>query len=346
MITEKGMRDTPQWVQKFYDEWGFYPMAGGAMGAAGFLGLAKETTWGSAVGASDYVELLSESMDLTIDRFEIKNIAAIYTEPDDMSGLRRIEGNVEFPVFPEVLGHFLRGVFGNPSSVNVVASGYLHNNIFRTPTADFASGQPVPGYTFEVFRDVTSSFQFAGVVMNTLQLSVQPNQELRCSVGVIGKSTSVINKTSPSFVSSPVEPFAFDTCSISIAGAGTALIESFTLDIDGQIQGIPALNASTSIAKIRRGGPQMVGISGTIDFDNLTEYNNFLNQTEQAFVLNFTKSNSFNLKISLPRVVYTAFPIAMGGRDRITANFTGKCRYHTGSATAVEFQLTTTSSGF
>ncbi len=343
MITRKGI---PKWVQKFYNEWGFYPIGGKATGAAGFLGLAKETTWGTAVGATNYVELLSESMELSIDMFKNKEIAEIYTEPDDMSGLRRIEGNVEFAAMPGVLGHFLRGVFGNPSSVNVVASGYLHTNVFRTPTADFASGQPVPGYTFEVFRDVTSSFQFAGVVMNTFQLSVQPNQELRCSVGVVGKSSSIINKTAPSFVSSPVEPFAFDTCSISIAGVGSALIESFTLDIDGQIQGIPALNASTSIAKIRRGGPQMVGVSGTIDFDNLTEYNDFLTQTEQAFVLNFTKANSFSLKISLPRVVYTAFPISMGGRDRITANFTGKCRYHTGSATAVEFQLTTTQSGF
>lgn len=337
-------RAKPAWVQRFYDEWGFYPIGGAATGANGFLGIAKEVTWGTAIGATNYVELLSESMDLVIDRFEIKQIAALYTEADDMSGLRRIEGNVEFPCFPNVLGHFLRGVFGNPI-VTVVGSS-LFSNVFKTPTADFGTGQPVPPYTFEVFRDVTSSFQFAGVVMNTLQLSVQPNQELRASVGVIGKSETVIAKTAPSFVSSPVEPFAFDTCSISIAGAATALIESLTIDIDGQITGIPALNASTAVAKIRRSGPQMVGISGTIDFADITEYLNFKNQTEQAMVINFTKANSFGLKISLPRVVYTAFPVAMGGRDRVTVSFTGKGRYHTGSLTAIEFQLTTTSSGF
>lgn len=345
MFNEIEEKVIPFWVQEFYDTWGFYPMGGGGMGAAGFLGLAKETSWGTAVGATDYVELLSESMALTIDRFEIKNIAAIYTEPDDMSGLRRIEGNIEFPAFPKPLGHCLRGVFGNPSSITSLGSS-LYNNVFKTPTADFGTGQPVAPYTFEVFRDVTSSFQYAGVVMNTFQLSVQPNQELRCSVGVIGKSTSVVNKTSPTFVSSPVEPFSFDTCSISIAGAATALIESFTLNVDGQIQGVPALNATTAVAKIRRSGPQLVSISGMMDFADLTEYSNFLNQTEQAFVLNFTKANSFSLKISLPRVVYTAFPVAMGGRERVTVSFTGKARYHTGSATAVEFALTTTTSNF
>lgn len=315
------------------------------MGTAGFLGLAKETTWGTPIGATDYVELFSESMALEIDRFEVKNIGAIYTEPDDMAGIRRIGGSVEFPVYPEVLTPFLRGVFNNPV-VTTVLSGYLYTNTFKTPTADFASEQPVAPYTFEVFRDVTSSFQYAGVCMNTLEFNVEPNNVLRCSAGVVGKVSSIVAKSTPSFVSSPTFPFAFDTCSISLGGAGTTLMEALTISIDGQIEGIPALNASTAVAKIRRTGPQIVGISGTVDFANLTEYNNFLNQTEQQMIVYFTQTASFSLKIDIPRMVYTAFPVAMGGRERTTVSFTGKARYHTGSATAIDVRLTNTSSGF
>ena len=342
MSNKKGF---PQWVQDFHAEWGFYPIGGAATGAAGFLGLGKEATWGSSIAATDFVELLSEGMALSIDRFDIKNIGAIYTEPDDMSGIRRIAGDVSMPLFPEVALPIVAGILGNPT-VTVVLSGFLHTNTFKTPTADYASGLPTMPFTFEVFRDVTSSFNYTGVVMNTLQIEVAPNQEVRATVGCIGKATSIISKSSPTFASSPVEPFAFDTCSLSIGGTGTALIESFTLNLDNQLDGIPALNATTAIAKIRRTGPQMVNISGTMDFADLTEYNNFLNQTEQAFVMNFTRANSFAMKITLPRVIYTAFPVSMGGRERLTVSFEGKGRYHVGSATAVEIAVTTTSSGF
>ena len=222
----------------------------------------------------------------------------------------------------------------------------MHENIFKTPTADFAAGQPTPPYTFEMHRDVTSSFQYAGIAMNTLELSMAPNQDLRGSANVIGKSTTIINKTSPSFVSSPSFPFSFDTCSIAIGGSATALIEALTISVDNQLEGVPALNASTAIAKLRRSGAQKVAISGTLDFADLTEYANFVNQTEQAMNVTFTKANSFMLEVKVPKFVYTAFPVNIGGRGRTTVGFTGKAAYHTGSATAITVELTSTNSGF
>jgi hypothetical protein len=314
------------------------------MGMAGHVGVGKESSWGTAVAATKYVEALSESLALSIDRFDIKNIAGLYTEADDMSGLRRIAGNIVFPVFPEVAGIFLRGIFGNPT-VTVISSGNLHTNVFKTPTADFAAGVPAAPLSIEIFRDVTSSMQYAGSVISGLSVSVQPNQELRATASIVAKSTSVISKTTPTFVSSPVEPFNFAQASLSLGGSATAQIEALTINVDQQLEGVAALNASTAIAKIRRRGPQMVGMSGTIDFNDLTEYTNFVNQTEQALSVNF-RSNSFNLLIELPRVVYTAFPAQIGGKERLTVNFDGKARYHTGSATAIAYTLTTTSSGF
>lgn len=339
----KQFLNAPKWVQDFYVEYGFYPIAGGAIGAMGFLALGKETTWGTAVPVTKYAELLSEGMALTIDRFEIKNIAALYTEADDMGGIRKVAGDVSLPVFPEIIVPVLAGIFGNPTGTAV---GSMTTNTFKTPTSDYASGQPTMPFTFEMYRDTTSSFLYSGVVMNTLQLEIAPNQALKATVNCIAKGVSISSKTAPTFVSSPVQPFAFDTCSVSIGGAGTALIESLTVNINNQLDGIPALNATTDVAKIRRTGPQMVNISGTADFNNLTEFNNFLNQTEQAFSINFTRANSFSMLIQLPRVVYTAYPVAMGGKERMTVSFEGKGRYHTGSATAIDIRVTTTTSGF
>ena len=131
-----------------------------------------------------------------------------------------------------------------------------------------------------------------------------------------------------------------------MGGSSTALIEALSISVDNQLEAIPSLNASTTVAKVRRSGPQTVNVSGTIDFSDITEFNNFLSQTEQSLQATFTKANSFMVSVILPRMVYTAFPVSVGGKDRVTVGFSGKGRYHTGSATAITIELTTTASGF
>jgi hypothetical protein len=116
--------------------------------------------------------------------------------------------------------------------------------------------------------------------------------------------------------------------------------------IDNQLEGIAVLNNSNEIIKIRRKGPQLVRLSGNIGFDNLTEFNNFINQTEQRIFVNFFKASSFNLLIDMPRVVYTAFPLGIGGRERLMASFEGTARFHTGSNQAIQIDLTNTKSNY
>lgn len=315
-------------------------------GFAGFIGIAKETVWGTPVAATDYIEALSENFGPVRERFEVKNIVGRYAEPDDEAGLIRVQGDMTFPVNPIGIGYFLRSAFGVMSG-SVVLSGSLFKNIFTGATTEFAADSPQPPYTLEVFRDVTSSFRFAGGNVNMLSLTVQPNQDLRATANMIFKTSSIIAKSSPTFPGSPLSPFTYDSCSISIGGAASTLVETLTMTvIDNQLEGIAALNASNEIIKIRRKGPQLVRLSGSIGFDNLTEFNNFITQTEQRFFMNFTKAASFNLLIDMPRVVYTAFPVGMGGRERLVASFEGTARFHTGSNQAIQVDLTNTKSNY
>jgi len=83
-------------------------------------------------------------------------------------------------------------------------------------------------------------------------------------------------------------------------------------------------------------------MSGVLDFQDATEYLNFIDQTEQEMTLSVTKANSFQMVVTLPRFVYTAFPMGISGKDRLLVNFQGKAFYHQGSGTAIEVALTTT----
>lgn len=314
-------------------------------GFAGHIGFAKESSGGTPVAATNYVEAFSENFTFSMDRFETKNITGRFAEPDDEAGVRRLVGNIVIPAHPHELGYFLMGGLGI-NSQSVVLSGFLWNNAFTPRTTDFDSlfsGQP---FTFEIFRDVTSSARYSGCVVNALEMSAAPNQDLRVTVDLIGKSMSHIAKTTPTFTGSPTTPFAFDTCSVSIGGTASGQYETFTLRFDNQIVGIPTLNNETDIRMMRRQGPQMARISGAFSFEDINEYLDFLNQTEQRIVLNFFRASSFNLTLDFPRVVYTGFPLGIGGRDRVTASFEGMARYHTGSGHAMRALLTTTRSFF
>jgi len=134
--------------------------------------------------------------------------------------------------------------------------------------------------------------------------------------------------------------------SLALGGSATALIEALTIRIDNQCEGIPGLIATSDLSKIRRRGPVLVRMSGTLDFADLTEYANFVNQTEQTVKVYVTKASSFSMLFDIPRMVYSAFPVAMTGRERITVDFEGMCRYHVGSQSSIKVSLTTTKSDY
>lgn len=316
-----------------------------AQGHLGFLGLAKEGSWGTAVAATDYVELMSEGLTTTRDRFPTRNIYAGFHEADDYAGMFRSAGPTAMAGNPVSLGHLLKAVFNN-SSVSVIQSGSLWTLHFTGTHSEFADGVPRQPYTLEVNRDVTSSFQYSGAQANKLTMALAPNQPLNATVEWLAKSRALIAKTTPTFVSSPSDPFTFDTASISLGGSATARIEALTFSVDNRLEGVAALNNSNTIARVRASGPQMIRISGTLDFIDVTEEEDFINQTERALVLNVTRANSFALKIDAPRFVYEAFPLGMSGPGRQTVAFTGIARYLQSSLAAIGIQLTTTKSNY
>ncbi len=322
-----------------------YVLANKAQGFLGFIGLAKEGTWGTAVAATDYTEAFSENVTLTKERFELKDISGSYAEPDDAVGLDRVAGDIVVPGYPTILGQLLKSTF-NTVSGSTVLSGFLYRTDFITTTSEFSTTAATQPYTLEIFRDVTSSNQYAGCMVSRLQMAIAPNAPLRLTASWIGKSAGLISKTTPTFTGSPLAPFTFDTCSVSIGGSATARMESVDVTIDNQLSGTPALNASALISRIYRSSAQIVTISGQFYFADVAEYQDFVNQTERAIKLTMTKASSFQFVVEMPRVVYTAFPLGASGRDRLTVSFTGKARYLTSSAVAISCQLTTTKSNF
>ena len=321
-------------------------LASRAQGHIGFFGLAKETTWGTAVAATDYGELLSENLSTNIDRFPTRNIFGGFYEPDDYAGARRNAGSIVHAAHPLTLGLLLKAAFQNISQT-VILSGFLWNLHFTGTKSEFADGVPRTPHTLEVNRNISSgSHRYAGALLNRLTLALAPNQDLRATADWVAQARTVIDATVPTFPGSSTDPFTFDTASVQIAGAANTRLEAFQMTIDNQLEGILALNNTNTIARIRANNPQIIRISGTLDFaDNLQELD-FINQTERAFIVTLTRGQSFALHIEAPRFVYTTFPVGAPGRGRLTVGFEGMARYLVSSLAAVRIQLTTTKSNY
>lgn len=320
-------------------------LASFAQGTRGFIGMAKETTWGSGVAATDYMEAMSENLSTSIERFPTRNIFGGYYEPDDSPGMSRSAGGIVTFGHPVSVGHMLKAIFNNCSQ-SVVLSGSLFRNNFISTKSEFAYGVPRQPYTLEINRDVTSSHRYVGAVANRMTLTLAPNQDLRASVEWIAKGRSLIAATTPTFPGSSIEPFTFDTASVQIGGAATSRVEALTVTIDNQLEGVPALNNSNEIARIHATGPQMLRISGTMDFADVTEEQDFINQTERTLKVSVTKAASFQMTLDVPRFQYTAYPMGTPGRGRTTVAFEGQARYSQTSGCAALIQLTTIKSNY
>jgi hypothetical protein len=314
-------------------------------GFASHIGIAKETDWGTPLAATGYFEALSEGLARQIDRFETANIVGRFAEPDDQAGVNRYAGDIVAAANAANMGHFCNGAFGQ-NSVTVVLSGVLFTNIFRPRQSDLSSKNPLPAYTLEVFRAgtlVNSSSQISGIQFGGITFNAAPNQDLRLTMPTVGKTEAFIAKTTPTFPTSPVAPFLFSTASVQLPG-GSAVerVEALNISLDNRLEGVPALNNSDEIAKVRRTDAPGVLVTGTIDFVTLEDLIAFQNQTEQRMVVSFTRANSFAFVIDIPRLVFTEFPINVSDRGRLTAEFSMRGRYHVGSATNIEARLTTT----
>lgn len=302
---------------------------------------ANTTVIGATV-VGGAVEALSENLGMTLDRFDTVNIHGALYEPDDDAGIRRVSGDISAAAHPETVGFFVAGALQRSSSTSLAAA--FTRTVFTTPTSDHHTSAAVQPYTVEVFRPSTgagtTSFRYIGCCLNTLGLSFAPNQDVRLAATFIGYNVDTITKTSPTFSNSPTTAYNFVTSSIEIAGAAASTVEALNVTIDNQLESVVALNGTDKISTIVRRGPQMVKVTGTMQFADFTNYNNFVNQTEFALRATVTKAASHQFVVDIPRCVFTAHPQALAGRERILVNFEAKARYHTGSLTAININFT------
>lgn len=321
-------------------------------GALAHLGLGKESTWGSAVAASDYLKFVSEGITEEIEQVIQEALSGIVDEAPSFEGLHNIAGDISTDVYPNSLGHLLRSAFGAPKTTQPDATNNptVYQHEFSPSQAEFSDVCALPPYTVEVHRDLAQAFQYAGTVVNDLTLNFgTDNKIMRASAAVIAKKLELISKTTPSFESTA--PFLWDDAVISIDGAANNDASTLEFGVNNSLEGRATLDGTKEISRIKRSGKRTFPVSFTMDLSSLTEFNRFKGQNEVAASITLTGATitgtyNYKLTVDMPKLRYTAFPINVGGAGEVTAQVTGSAKYDTVSANAMKVTLVNTTSAY
>lgn len=312
------------------------------LGQFAHVGLGKEAVFGTPVAASDYIPIISESVVHEIEQIEDASIRGnTRAQLPSLPGMETVKGDIVAEARPVTLGYLLHSALGDP--ITTGAGPYTHK--FKPRTSQFSDSCFLQPYSLEINRDMNQSFQVSGVIVNTLQLAFGTDQKLmRVTAGVIGKAQALIAKTSPSFETAnpfqwkqAVVKFADNVTGLAVASAYNNL-EKAGVKFDNKMEGIPILNNSANIGKIKPSGLMSCELDLTAEAED-AEYAKFAGQQLKAMEVSFTSGTNV-FKITLPAVKFTAYPVNVSGPGRIIVSIKGMAYYSAVDGYLIEVVLT------
>lgn len=251
-------------------------------GLAGQFGYISETTTGTPETVDTFLPFNSESMGSEIERIDSEGIRAgrLITSAWK-SGQRTISGTVEMELWNTDIATLFRHMFG---SVSTATNGAQWDYTF-TP-ADL-TGESMTIQTGKPdIAGTVQPFTYAGCKVGSWTLSAEVGSLVMLSMDIVGMTETNGTALETASYDADLDPFVFTEASLSIAGSTNNTVKSFELTQETGLTERFRLGSSTSLEYLQNAFREFTG-TATTDFENLTQYNRFLDGDEAALVLNF-----------------------------------------------------------
>jgi hypothetical protein len=271
-----------------------------------FIGLGKETTYGTAVAASSFLELMEGGDGLTFKGGQIaKPTLRTASTMRTVKAKKSVEGTLKFPFSFGSAESILR--YGLGSVVTSPLSGSNKSHAFS-----LINSLPNTGLTFRVNRGEASSLLtaesiYSGCKINKIGFSLQPEGQLECSVDILGQDEAFGAASTPTYTTTPYITWDLLTTK-TIAGTDVA-IQSLELNIENNLDADTYKLGSLLRQEMGRSANRKISGSFELEFTSVAHYNYFKNYTANAIVLEFdggviTGADHYLLNISMPNVIW------------------------------------------
>jgi len=265
-----------------------------------YVGLGKESTYGTAVAATRYAEavaLLKPNQNWIIPppvamrSFQKRNL-----------GPYRMRGTIgDFSIEPEnIIGELLLGVFGSVTTTNPATGVYLH---------EFKPADTLPSYTLRSGVEQTERV-LPGCLLNSLTIRYPHDSNIKAKAevfsGFLETKTSLATPTL-----SALQPLVFNNSSnvLTIAAVDKKdIIYDLEITLKNNIPFERGDLSGRTFSKKRYGELEVIGKFSAY-FDNTTEFDRFIAGTEfdldiKAFGPTISGGHSYELLQSLKKCVY------------------------------------------
>jgi hypothetical protein len=305
-----------------------------SVGSNGQFGFAEETLWASGTPTiNKFIPFLSESLKLEKNVVMTQSIRGSSSHSVHQEGANRVAGDLQVEVQPVGMWTLFKHALGRGFTAGPSGSGFYHHRILP-------SGALPEGLRVEVGRDVGGTFTYKGVKVNTVEMTCSVGEPLKATFGLLGKdeAQSTSAPTAPSATAiSALSPYNFDQANTTVDGLSNSVeVTGFTLNVNNNLAEDKGKLGSKYRAAIPRNGFREVTGTLNVEFDNLYNYNRFINQTEHALQIRFTSdqfaagTTAHQLDIILPRVVFTGETPVVSGPDLIYHNLPFIALYDSG----------------
>lgn len=313
------------------------------------IGISFQNSYGTSNTASmHWLEPIGESVDLKKAQVQQKGLRGVYDAGELSEGLNTVQGDITIEAKANALGVLLAAVCASPSTVT---SGALSTHTFKPRQTDHSLPSAERPFTYHKYLgDAGSAHIYSDLNASNLELNITNGELLTAKLGIVGGSYARTAALSATYsVSNPID---WSVSSASVGGVGLSTVRTLTISQENNLQAKHHLDTDKFPARIKRTDSRVISVSGTLVFDDQSEADYFLNQTDQAVKINL-RGNSLvqsgyyeSLLIDIPRMQYTEFPLVVGGAGEIEVAFKATAKYHAGSATAIAYTLACGKAGF
>lgn len=316
------------------------------LGMRSFIGFGDESTWGTPVTRTNYIELISESISKQVDRIISNSIlrrGVLNTHVG--AGAISVGGDISFDATYGGWLKIAKHAFGTvvTSSPDVTNAPTARQHVFSI------ADTPLAGLTFEVFRDTSQfvtepnkSFIYSGCKVSSMEMSCGVDEILRVNASLIGKDEARGSKSTDSYTTSHVAVYhqgvvKFNTTDIEV--------DTFNVRIDNGFGGRPKLGSQYSREPVPE---QKLAVTGSfeMEFAEWAQIDDFYNTTSREFKVTFLgdliAGSIYNMiEITCPVSILDNVRVVLEqpGRIKIAADFRA---YRTTSANEITMTVRNT----
>lgn len=277
------------------------------IGAAGILGVGRETTNGTYIVPEKYIPILSEDLKIIQSNIYRRPIRGIVDPVGAVAGFQHAEGSVTVEATDDILPYFMWAMRGVTTK-----TGTTPNWIYTlVPNAEGQKSGSKMTLSLTVVRNAIV-FAYVGCVVNSFEFTTQEGL-LVCTLNILGMDEAV--QSAPTATWPTTVPPGPGEYSIEIPTSTEVVdVDNFTFSVDEGGEPAYRLRDDSKKASFISFGERSVTLSLERDFESRTDYDAFKIATAQGIKIDCKKGTNNYITLTMNAAIKDSYEVGLSGQ--------------------------------